>query len=402
MTSKADVWSLGCVLYKMINNRDLFHTKKDPYFQLNRDQEPGTGPSPVKVPFMEEIVKAQAPVPQSQKEEFKFVGDQIDSLIGDEDVRQAVMIHCRIQSLPSFMWQSRPLKDFLQFRVKRFIRNEQMEADILDSYCHRKFEKTSRACRDTHGEFFKIEDLRRASLKKLLFERNTLESFLKNTEDLNRVFYKDFARVGRKYRQRGRSRRSSRKFRQFLERNMLSKVLIAALQPDPSKRLSSKELFLVLFKFLFLQRIMERKHLQFYKRNVSESGMSYDQFLARLKGYLGLPFQSLPRKRTEQVYPEDAEKMLQRLVSRDYLYRKQGLLAEISTDIPSPPGNGKEGFAFEELKAIRTKPMFITDETIWERKEKLLQKQFQGRKDVVDMGLFDLERFYKHVHYPVK
>lgn len=269
-----------------------------------------------------------------------------------------------------------------------------MESDILDSYCNRKFDKNSKACQETGRKFFKIEKNRKSTLKSLLFGHNTLESFLKITENLNRVFYKDFARVSRKYRIKPRSRRSSRKSKQYLERNILSKILHLSLQTNASSRPSSRDLFLLLFKFLFLQRIMDPKNYHFNKKNASDNGVGYDLFVSRLKSYLGFPLNLNPHQLRKQVFPEEAEKLLLRLSRKDILDQKKGVLAEIDTEAQTPCNEKYDGM----WMSSKIRPIFITSEKEWERKEKLFLKKFQGTEIEINGDFFDLKRYYKHVY----
>lgn len=157
----SDMWSLGCILYQMIQQKKLILTKNDPKFKLT---------------YKSKKAEAQLTSDSSRDPEFNIEFISSKDRKGARRMQQVLMIHAKVEPLPDSFWTCALAKKFWEHPVRRLIRNRRMLGDIL-SGLPRRFDGQKRS---------QSQD----RIKAAVLGQNTVGMFVDSIKFLGSVFYR--------------------------------------------------------------------------------------------------------------------------------------------------------------------------------------------------------------------
>ena len=197
-SQKSDIWSLGCVFFQAIRGSPLIDSSDEKNYKMEI-----SAPS-----------QAQTEGPSQQQRQIILKKGRR----GKGRARQALLLHCKVSSLPPSFWESPGLVQFRDLPISELIRSRKMEREVLQNVIPEHIRR--------------MDDLELQELiKNKIFLGETLGTFIKTVSFLNQIFYRPIWRVSSKAEYLGLGK-------DFFEQ----KVLRATLTVDVAGRFSSKEI----------------------------------------------------------------------------------------------------------------------------------------------------------------
>lgn len=147
---KSDIWSVGCILYEILNKKKLINTKKDSKFRLR-------------------FAKADA----TRAKRTEFLWPDNPKLV--RKVQQALVIHSKVGKIPDYFWKNKRVQEFWEHPMRELVKSDKMVRDILEGFPRERVRRGSTL---------------RESVKEELFRDPTVGMFVETMNYFDRIFYK--------------------------------------------------------------------------------------------------------------------------------------------------------------------------------------------------------------------